>query len=134
MLFFLQWVVEGEGNHLWACLGLWVMASGHLRALGVEGRKTGTPSGEEEGLDVPGWLGSGTEGEELDGRPPGRGGRPLGELCWGERDGDGTGGGPALPGEGRPADGSGGLIPAGLLVGNLPVEGGIGGLTALVSS
>lgn len=52
MLFFLQWVVEGEGNHLWACLGLWVMASGHLRALGVEGRKTGTPSEEEEGLDV----------------------------------------------------------------------------------
>ncbi len=84
---------------------------------------------------LPGWLGSGTEGEELDGRPPGRGGRPLGELCWGERDGDGTGGGPALPGEGRPADGSGGLIPAGLLgAGNLPAVGGIGGLTALVSS
>lgn len=84
---------------------------------------------------LPGWLGSGTEDEELDGRPPGRGGRPLGELCWGERDEDGTGGGPALPGDGRAAVGSGGLLPAGLLgAGNLPVEGGIGGLTALVSS
>lgn len=49
--FFLQLVVEGEGSHLRACLGLWVMAAGNLRALGVEGRKTGTPS-VEEGLDV----------------------------------------------------------------------------------
>lgn len=50
------------------------------------------------------------------------------------------GGGPALPGEGRPGPGTGGLLPAGLLgagnlpagllgAGNLPPEGGIGALT-----
>lgn len=52
MLFFLHWVVEGEGGHLRAYLGLWVMAAGYLQALGLEGRKTGTPLGEEEGFDV----------------------------------------------------------------------------------
>lgn len=81
---------------------------------------------------LPGWLGGCTEGEEPDGRFPGRAGGPLGELCWDERPDGGTGGGPALPGEGRPVTGSGGLFPAGLLgAGNLPVVGGIGPLTVL---